>query len=373
MNKLWVRLQHQGHSRDRALREQERKDLRLLIGSTLVRISQLEEITLEMYQSKVLPSLLGEIVSCKDVIAQEYLFDVIIQAFPDEFHLQCLDMYIAAVAKLNPSVNVKQIVISLIDRFSKYAARSLDDKTGETGIPADLELFDVFWEQITELMDNRPEFTIEDISSLLLSSCTLATNCYPERLEYIDCILGLAQNKVLESRKLDPLATKLGDTEESLEKLLLGIVNSYKHDLLILIKLPSGKNSSGNNHGDKVGGYFTELLFLLPYGIRRTVAHMSMEFMIKAAVEKGFMLSSSSGVEFILGELCSIVVHDQIDGNLFGSYASRNPSETSILSENEGPFDWDNAMNEQTMMAKVAHLIDSPGALFLDRMAVCLY
>lgn len=130
MNKLWVRLQHQGHSRDKVLREQERRDLRLLIGSNLVRLSQLEEITLTMYQTKILPSLLGEIVSCKDVIAQEYLFDVIIQAFPDEFHLQCLDMYIAAVARLHPAVNVKQIVISLIDRFSKYAARSHDEKAG---------------------------------------------------------------------------------------------------------------------------------------------------------------------------------------------------------------------------------------------------
>src|SRR5271170_7627669 len=39
MNKLWVRLQFQGHSRDRALREQERKELRILVGTNLVRLS----------------------------------------------------------------------------------------------------------------------------------------------------------------------------------------------------------------------------------------------------------------------------------------------------------------------------------------------
>ena len=79
MNKLWVRLQHQGHSRDREKREQERKDLRLLVGSNLVRLSQLEALDIVTYKESVLPSILEEIVSCRDVIAQEYLMEVIIQ------------------------------------------------------------------------------------------------------------------------------------------------------------------------------------------------------------------------------------------------------------------------------------------------------
>lgn len=49
MNKLWVRLQHQGHSRDKTRREQERKELRLLVGSNLVRLSQLDSLSLDMY------------------------------------------------------------------------------------------------------------------------------------------------------------------------------------------------------------------------------------------------------------------------------------------------------------------------------------
>ncbi|CAO3655177.1 unnamed protein product [Mucor hiemalis] len=35
MNKLWVRLQHQGHSRDREKREAERKELRISVGTNL--------------------------------------------------------------------------------------------------------------------------------------------------------------------------------------------------------------------------------------------------------------------------------------------------------------------------------------------------
>ena len=51
MNKLWVRLQHQGHSRDREKREAERKELRILVGTNLVRLSQLEGVDLETYRT----------------------------------------------------------------------------------------------------------------------------------------------------------------------------------------------------------------------------------------------------------------------------------------------------------------------------------
>lgn len=79
MNKLWVRLQHQGHSRDREKREIERRDLRILVGTNLVRLSQLDGVDLELYQKTILPAILEQVVSCKDVIAQEYLMEVVIQ------------------------------------------------------------------------------------------------------------------------------------------------------------------------------------------------------------------------------------------------------------------------------------------------------
>ena len=53
-------------------------------------------------------------MNCNDLIAQEYLMDVIIQVFPDDFHLRSLDPFLSATAKLQKNVNVKQIVISLV-------------------------------------------------------------------------------------------------------------------------------------------------------------------------------------------------------------------------------------------------------------------
>jgi vacuolar protein sorting-associated protein 35 len=39
----------------------------------------LDGVDLEIYQKTILPSILEQVVNCKDVIAQEYLMEVVIQ------------------------------------------------------------------------------------------------------------------------------------------------------------------------------------------------------------------------------------------------------------------------------------------------------
>ena len=129
MNKLWVRLQHQGHSREREQRTKERQELQLLVGSNLVRLSQL--VDLEAYRTVILQPLLEQVVQCRDVLAQEYLLEVITQVFPDEFHLNTLDQLLSAITRLNPHVNIKAIVIGLMDRLSTYAARESESEPQE--------------------------------------------------------------------------------------------------------------------------------------------------------------------------------------------------------------------------------------------------
>ena len=140
MNKLWVRWQHQGHSREREQRTQERRELELLVGSNLVRLSQL--VDLEAYKNTILSPLLEQVVQCRDVLAQEYLLEgrspiglgsknltiltVITKVFPDEYHLHTLDQILSAIAKLNPHVDMKKIVIGLMDRLSSFAQRQAD-------------------------------------------------------------------------------------------------------------------------------------------------------------------------------------------------------------------------------------------------------
>lgn len=51
--------------------------------------------------------------------------------FTDEFHLHTLGPFLSATAQLHPKVNIKQIVISLIDRLAAYAAREAETEDPE--------------------------------------------------------------------------------------------------------------------------------------------------------------------------------------------------------------------------------------------------
>lgn len=162
MNKLWVRLQHQGHSREREQRTKERQELQLLVGSNLVRLSQL--VDLDAYKNVILQPLLEQVVQCRDVLAQEYLLEVITQVFPDEFHLHTLDQFLAAVSRLNPHVNVKAIVIGLMDRLSSYAARESEEEPLEERQKMEEEAISKLLEAV-RLNDEKRALEMEKTSS----------------------------------------------------------------------------------------------------------------------------------------------------------------------------------------------------------------
>jgi hypothetical protein len=44
----------------------------------------------------------------------------------------------------------------------------------------------------------RPDLSIQDITALLVSLTNLSVSCYPDRLEYVDQILGFAAEKIKE-------------------------------------------------------------------------------------------------------------------------------------------------------------------------------
>ncbi|KAJ1527070.1 hypothetical protein ONE63_008611 [Megalurothrips usitatus] len=186
MNKLWVRMQHQGHSRDKERREREREELKILVGTNLVRLSQLENVNLDLYRKLVLPGILEQVVSCRDAIAQEYLMECIIQVFPDEFHLQTLNAFLESCAQLQPGVNVKNVIISLVDRLATFSQRT--ESSG--GIPNDVKLFDIFSEQVASVIQSRQDMPPEDMVSLEVSLVNLAHKCYADRVDYVDKVLG---------------------------------------------------------------------------------------------------------------------------------------------------------------------------------------
>ena len=76
-----------------------------------------------------------------------FLLSLACQVFPDEFHLQTLNLFLKACAELQEEVNVKNVIIALIDRLANFAHRSDTD-----GIPSSIKLFDIFSGQISTVV-----------------------------------------------------------------------------------------------------------------------------------------------------------------------------------------------------------------------------
>lgn len=186
MNKLWVRMQHQGAVKDRERREKERRNLKQLVGTNLVRLSQMSGVTLDIYKETVLPRVLEQIVNCKDAIAQEYLMDCIIQVFPDDFHLQTLDMFLTTCGQLHEKVNVKDIIITLMTRLAAYANAQPD------AFPADLDMFPIFHSKSSSIISSNEKMSLVDVLSLQVALVSFSSKCYPEKIDYIDQVLAFS-------------------------------------------------------------------------------------------------------------------------------------------------------------------------------------
>lgn len=253
MNKLWVRLQHQGLSKDKSKRIEQRKELKILVGSNLVNISQLD-LDLKTYKYDILPKILEQIIQCKDVIAQEYLLDVIIQIFPDEFHLNTFDILLNSIKELNPNVAFKKILITLINRLTEFAKRedidlsklsledeiikkNEDDESQEEVVEKrQFNLFDKLWAYILEL-DEINEFTIQELNELLESISNLIFTYYPDSNEYIDKILKFACEKLQELGETN-------DDENNFQTFLLSPILSYSSSkkFLNILKIENYEN-----------------------------------------------------------------------------------------------------------------------------------
>ncbi|AOA66709.1 Endosomal subunit of membrane-associated retromer complex required for retrograde transport [Komagataella phaffii GS115] len=218
MNKLWVRLKHQGHSSERERRLKERKELQILVGSNLVRISQLDQIDKFYYKESILPKVLEQIVQCKDSLAQEYLLDVIIQVFPDEFHLLTLDDFLQSTLHLSEGFSMNKILVTLINRLIDFQKREpanvkviiselstltlqkdeheenhTEESDSETTKPqTSSNLFEKFYDYSHLLVENKPELNFKDLSLILEAICKLSLSYYPQDYENINKVFGFA-------------------------------------------------------------------------------------------------------------------------------------------------------------------------------------
>lgn len=82
---------------------------------------------------------------------------MITQVFPDDFHLNTLDQLLSAIARLNPHVNIKAIVIGLMDRLSSYAARESESEPLDSRRKTEEEAITMLMKKLQFEKEAKPE------------------------------------------------------------------------------------------------------------------------------------------------------------------------------------------------------------------------
>ncbi|GAA5895712.1 hypothetical protein JCM6882_000376, partial [Rhodosporidiobolus microsporus] len=375
--------------------------------------------------------------------------------FTAEFHLPTLAPFLRATAQLHPKVNIKHLVIALIDRLAAYAAReaenespeerrrgeedakrrlgvevrrrreaarkavaaqeggdrptqSVPEKGEETegwgaavnvlppsaqaaadaaaaakakeegeglidgqvprrvgqdgqpvavrkfrGIPEDVKLFEVFWEQVVNLIKARPDLSIQDITALLVSLANLSLSCYPAHLTYIDQVLSFASYQ-LSSRSSSssssltsstasagPSAADHADlahptTQQHLLALLLAPIHAYA-TVLTLLALPS----------------YTPLLAAQGYTTRRAVAHA----VVGSVLKNETVIEAPEDVKGVL-DLCGVLVRDQRDRPVGpGGAGAGGAGMERTLSGGRAVYENEEMAEEQGWIARMVHLL----------------
>ena len=320
MNKLWVRMQHQGPVREREQREKERMDLRILVGTNLASLSKLEGVDLAMYQSSVFPQILeqvretlspkcrlllgsrqrsffAQVVNCKDAIAQQYLMECLTQVFPTEFHIPTLELWLQHTKWLSPGCEVKQLLIGMLTRLQ--AAPVEDDDASAEADEVNPTPFSRFHEHLAGLAPVAATgeavpgvSTFEPVALLELYDAllTFSLAVYPKRLGYIEATLSACLALLESSPK------GLAVTNAKAAKVLFGLVSrplEHFSAVLAILQLSS----------------WPPLLAHLSFGKQKEVAAV----LVGAVIAQGVQITASADAGKLLAFVNPLMLDDPDD------------------------------------------------------------
>eukprot|EP00003_Mantamonas_plastica_P006978 TRINITY_DN1578_c0_g1_i3.p1 TRINITY_DN1578_c0_g1~~TRINITY_DN1578_c0_g1_i3.p1 ORF type:complete len:531 (-),score=211.85 TRINITY_DN1578_c0_g1_i3:99-1691(-) len=210
--------------------------------------------------------------------------EIISRVFTDEFHLITIDQFLSACTKLQPGVDLRRIITSLIDRLAMFI------KNPENKIDPKLtaELFTTFSEHVNKVIQSRPKMPMSDMLALQSSLVALALATDPERIDFIDgiyqftlSILSKLPNKKLESSTCISMV----------KQMLLSPLSTYK-DILRVLDL--------TNYG--------QILEFLDFYTRRDVAVA----LVKTATKYHRNLEDAEKVHFLFTDI-NVLLEDQDD------------------------------------------------------------
>jgi vacuolar protein sorting-associated protein 35 len=340
MNRLWVRIQHlpgDGKSKEqRKRRERERNELRILVGTNLVRLSQLEGVTSVVYGEHILPRILEQIIACGDPLAQAYLIDCIIQVFPDEYHIETLPILLAVCPKLRDKVNVRTIMQSLMDRLANYYADEelLDEAdTNEVKKSVARDSFQMFEECVQKVFEARgPKLVSREVIRLQTALLTFSLKCFPESMTQVSRCLGVCINFIRQAANATAIANQTPLLEDSAIQLDEASITELEKMLSIPLDSLALKVLELELYSD--------LLQFLPWKNRHDVGMI----MLRAIDTSGVAPTSVNEVEELFSILVPVIHARNSRSDGVGA-ASVQESDSEV-------------QEEDVLVSKLVHLLD---------------
>ena len=196
MNSLWIRLKNNKNEELNIKLENERDELKSLIGENITRLSSLNGLTEEIYENQVLPNLISIILSNKDKLSQEYIMGCLIYAFPDEFNMKCMNKILDTFYKMNKEVDKINLFINLMDKLSKFFIKNNENSEIKNIIENTYNLLKNGVKNLIEQESSNDKIDLKNILELLCSFLKFTINCCPneEKINNVNYSLKLTKD-----------------------------------------------------------------------------------------------------------------------------------------------------------------------------------
>ena len=141
-----------------------------------------------MYTELVQPPQTEHILSCKDSIAQQYLIDCIVHAFPDEYHIETLETLLQTVDNLNKRCDINVIYIQLMERFADYS-KNVEEEGDQTQAVEEISkkrpisemtfIYDLFKNSIANVIEKNDGAEQSKLLELMAAFINFSVYSYP--------------------------------------------------------------------------------------------------------------------------------------------------------------------------------------------------
>lgn len=265
MLRLLARL-NDGNVENEVSKKNEQQQLCQIVGKNLMILSNLEGVSLDLYATNILPRFLEQVLLSRDRVAQDYLYDAVVQAFSTEYLLATLHALLHSLGGVVKNVGLRVILCNLMERVIKHVLANPE-------IERNIDMYQMFSTHITQILKNQ-DLSCEDYCLIFLSLSKLSLTWHSEDDAYL-------QLNSINDNLYDFITTSQHFDEKS--ALVLVEILKYPFEKYNFLKVLSLR-------------VYPELINLLPYKLRHEVHR----FIAAKMIEMKFIAKTGDEIALII-------------------------------------------------------------------------